>query len=38
MAESDESILPTAPQNPLRLEGYSNIGFVPIQSNFIIKQ
>ena len=31
---SDENILPTAPQNPMRLEGYSNIGFVPIQSKF----
>lgn len=38
MADSDESVLPSAPQNPLKFEGYSNIGFLPIKSNFKLKK
>ena len=31
MAQKNEESMPNAPENPLKLEGYSTIGFIPVE-------
>jgi hypothetical protein len=36
MTETNEESMPSVPENPMKLEGYSTIGFIPVEGTKLL--